>query len=356
MRYKVIQWASGGMGFPCLRAVLARPELELVGLHVYSQDKVGRDAGDIVRVAPTGVTATNRIEDILRLEADVVIHCARIGTSYRDHDAQICQLLASGKNVISINGHSHPSWWNDEASRRLAAACIAGGSSLMVAGLNPGHVGDQLAVVASGICSRFDSLHVIESASVAAAQNADYVFGALGFGSDPRSTDPNDPDWGPAATVHGMFTEVLAGMAGRLGLPVERISTEHRLYPAGQDVTIRAGVIPRGMTSQITYRWHAHVAGARRLTMEIRWYADTEHLPDPAPPLWELLVQGVPSMRLTADLEKHPRDPSRLAAEQQGVAGSVVNAIPWVVAAPPGLVQRPMATPYAGGLAGLMAG
>ena len=47
MGYRVIQWATGSMGKTCLRAVIDHPDLELVGLYVYSEKKAGVDAGDI---------------------------------------------------------------------------------------------------------------------------------------------------------------------------------------------------------------------------------------------------------------------------------------------------------------------
>ena len=61
MAYRVIQWATGAMGKTCLRAVIDHPAMELVGLYVYGDDKVGRDAGDIARRPPTGIIATRDV-------------------------------------------------------------------------------------------------------------------------------------------------------------------------------------------------------------------------------------------------------------------------------------------------------
>jgi hypothetical protein len=44
-RYRVVQWATGNVGQRALRAVLDRDVFELVGVHAFSPDKVGRDAG-----------------------------------------------------------------------------------------------------------------------------------------------------------------------------------------------------------------------------------------------------------------------------------------------------------------------
>ena len=42
-----MQWATGNIGSHSLRAVIAHPNLDLVGLYVYSEDKAGRDAGEL---------------------------------------------------------------------------------------------------------------------------------------------------------------------------------------------------------------------------------------------------------------------------------------------------------------------
>ncbi len=351
MTYRVIQWATGAMGKSCLRAVIDHPAMELVGLYVYGDDKAGRDAGDIARRAQTGVIATRDIDDILALDADVVIHCARLAPPYGSHDAEILKLLASGKNVISINGYSRASHWAGERREALEAACRQGGVTLMAAGLNPGFAGEQIAVVATGICQALDHVEVIESVDCRAVRNPDYVFRILGFGSDPAAVDANDPSWGPASSLNGMYEEVLAAMAEHLGLGLDRVETDHRVHGATEDLAIAAGTIPRGRIGHVNWRWNGIVDGAERLTMSIHWWMEEAHLDEPEPPLWRIRIKGHPGVRISVDLEKRDGDASPTSAEQIGVAGAVINAIPRVVAAPPGLVTRPLATPFRGDLA-----
>ena len=66
MTYRVIQWATGLVGQEAIKGVLAHPELELVGCWVHSDDKVGRDVGEICGIGPIGVTATNDARRDLR--------------------------------------------------------------------------------------------------------------------------------------------------------------------------------------------------------------------------------------------------------------------------------------------------
>lgn len=351
MAYRVIQWATGAMGKTCLRAVIDHPAMELVGLYVYGDDKVGRDAGDIARRPPTGVIATRDVEEILALEADVVIHAARLAPPYGSHDADILALLASGKNVISINGFSRPQHWGGERLAALQAACETGGTTLMAAGLNPGFAAEQIAVIASGVCAALDHIEIVESVDCRAVRNPDYVFRVLGFGSDPAQVDPNDPAWGPASSLNGMYIEVLAAMAEHLGLTLDRIDTDHLALPATEDLQVAAGAIAKGGVSHVNWRWRGIVGGAPKLTMSIHWYMEAAHLSDPDPPLWRIHVAGNPGVKIAVDLEKRAGDPTPTSAEQLGVAGIVLNTIPIVCAAAPGVMTRPLATPFQGTLA-----
>ena len=56
-RIRVFQVATGNLGSEMISRIQRHPDLELVGLHCYSPDKIGRDAGEIVGLDPIGITA-----------------------------------------------------------------------------------------------------------------------------------------------------------------------------------------------------------------------------------------------------------------------------------------------------------
>lgn len=356
MTYRVIQWATGAMGKSSLRALIDHPAMQLVGVYVHGPGKAGLDAGEIARRPPTGVIATDDVEQILALDADVVVHCARISPPYGSDEAEIGRILASGKNVISINGHSHPRYWGPDRIAALEAACATGGSSLMGAGINPGFIAEQLAVAASGVCQRLDHLEIIEAADGRAMRSPDYVFGVLGFGAEPGSFDPNAPDWAPAAAVDGMFQEMLALVAERLGFSLEGIVSDHQVFAASEDLHVAAGLIRQGTVSHLNLRWRGIAGGRPRLTLSIHWHMERAHLDDPDPPLWRVRIDGEPGVRIAVDVVKRPDDATRTEPEQLAVAGTIVNAIPVVCAAPPGLIDRPVATPFSALLAAATGG
>lgn len=344
MAYRVVQWATGAMGKAVLRALIDHPGTEVAGVYTYGGRKAGRDAGELAGRPLTGVLATSDVAEILALDADVVVHAGRIGP-YGSHDDDFVRLLESGKNVLTINGYSHPAYWPARRTERLRAACDAGGTTLMAAGLNPGFIAEQVAAVATGVCLSAEHIEITEAADATEVRDPAYLFGTLGFGADPAAFDLGGAAQGPAAFLDGMYTETLAAVAFRLGMTLERVETEHAVHPAAADIELPAGVVRRGTVSHTNWRWHGIVGGERRLTMSIHWYVETAHVGDPHPPLWSVKVTGHPGIEITVRLAKHPADRSRMSAEQYAVAGQVINAIPYVVAASPGLLTRPLATP-----------
>ena len=68
----MFQVATGNVGSEMIKRIADHPDLELVGLHCYTPDKIGRDAGEIVGLAPIGVTATGSVEEIIAAKPDVL--------------------------------------------------------------------------------------------------------------------------------------------------------------------------------------------------------------------------------------------------------------------------------------------
>jgi len=344
MAYRVVQWATGAMGKTCLRAVIDHPDLELVGLFVYGSKKEGLDAGDIAHRESTRVIATRSREEILALDADLVIHAPRVQFPYAAHNEDICRLLASGKNVISINGHSYPAYHGSAYEKVFEDACRAGGSSLSCAGLNPGFVVDKIAAAATGVCTEIDSVSIREVYNCWEMPIADYVFGVLGMGSKPDDLKLGS---GPLAELfEGQFAEQVSHLAHRLGLEPDRIEADHEVTTTPVDIHAVAGLVPAGTVAATNWRWHAVVDGERFITFSINWIMD-ENLPGYEDfKHWTIQIRGKPGLDISMDLVE-PEDTSvRTKAVQYGVAGSVINSIPEVCEAKPGIFESPVFAPF----------
>lgn len=340
----MVQWATGAMGKTCLRAVIDHPDLELVGLYVHSERKLGLDAGTIARRAATGVLATNSMDDILALDADVVLHCPLLQFPYEAHDRDVCQLLESGKNVISINNYFHPRSISAAYATELEASCRRGGTSLAGTGINPGLIAERFAAVASGLMLELESVRCREVYDCLAMPNANYVFDVLGMGLPPEQVDLVN---GPLATMFtAMYRQCVGGLAARLEIPLTGIEADHQLVLAPRDIAARAGTVREGTVAATNWQLHGICDGRRVITHSVNWIMGRdlpgyEHFTH-----WEIALRGKPGLDIRMDLVEPDEDGVKTTAAQYGVAGMVTQAIPHVVAAAPGLCEFPAAPHY----------
>ena len=128
---RTVVWSTGGVGSIAVHAVRRRPDLELVGVWVHSEDKIGKDAGELAGGDPIGVYATNDGDALITLRPDCVVYAA----SGPERDAaavpDYVKLLSAGINVVSTSstGLVHPrsysaAEWRDQLEA-AAPPCLA---------------------------------------------------------------------------------------------------------------------------------------------------------------------------------------------------------------------------------------
>ncbi len=345
-----MQWATGAVGKTTLRAVIEHPDLELVGLYVYSERKCGLDAGEIARCETTGVVATNRIDDIIALDADVVLHTARVGIPYESQDADLVALLESGKNVITTQGQHYPKAHGPVRQALFADAARRGNATLFGAGINPGFMLERLALTATGMCLRVDSIALREVVDASGMPDPAFVFDVMGMGRDP--SDPSMLSGAFATLYDRLFAEAIGFATDKLGVHIDRIEPDHQLFAATRRLELRAGVIEQGAVAGTNWRWHAIVDGARFLTLSVNWIMDPDIPGFESPHLWTVSVTGVPGIEIAVDVIDPPVvDGRRTRAEQYATAGPVIAAIPFVCQADPGVFELPTLMPWSPSLA-----
>ena len=328
-RYRVVQWATGNIGSHSLRAVIAHPNLDLVGLYVYSEEKVGRDAGEICGVAPTGVLATRDIGEILALRPDCVVYMAdRV-----DVDV-LCQLLESGSNVVSTRSEFHnPARLDPEVRRRIEASCAQGGSSLHSTGSSPGFITEALPLVLTSLQRRLDHLLIEEFADMSSRNSPELIFDLMGFGRDPATFDPS----GVEAHGGASFAGTLEVLADALSLPLDAVEATGQVATARHDVDVAAGHLQAGTIGAQRMQVRGMRDGRPLVTFSANWYLTNDV--DPAWDLretgWHVLVEG--DTPLDVDI-RFPVPADEWAATSPGLtAHRPVNAIPFVCAAAPGI-------------------
>lgn len=327
--YRVVQWATGNIGLRSLRAVIEHPDLELVGLYVYSDAKAGTDAGELCGLDAVGVRATQNADEIVALRPDCVLYMG----DRLDIDA-IASLLASGANVVSTRSEFHrPANLDPEVRDRLESACAEGGSTLFSTGSSPGFITEALPFAVLSLQRRLDHLLIEEFADMSSRNSPEMIFDLMGFGRPPESFDPRGVE------MHGgaSFAGSLGVVADALSLPLDDVVATGVVATARHAVDVAAGRIEAGTIGAQRLQVTGMRKGQPLLTFSANWYLTTEVEPawDLRETGWHVLVEG--DTPLDIDI-RFPVAAEEWAATSPGLtAHRPVNAVPFVCAAAPGI-------------------
>jgi hypothetical protein len=332
MAYKVIQWSSGNVGKHAVRAVAERADLKLVGMYVFSADKAGRDAGEIAGIGKLGVKATDDVERIVAMDADVVLHTSLPSLVYgADPMADIdtfCRLLASGKSVITTVGYMYPKVHGPKLVRRLEEACRRGGSTFHSTGLNPGWLGDLLPMTMTALSKRVEQIYVREISNFQYYPSPEIMFDMMGFGKTPAQFKKDAARYSHWLT--GLFRENVQMIADSLGVKLDRISDETVRELAREDLETAAGVVRKGTVAGQRWKWAGIAGGAEIIVHETVWRMHDSVAPDWPTGEHTVTVEGEPRMHIGFDARW-------ISDGLMATAMHAVNAIPYVCDAPAGV-------------------
>jgi hypothetical protein len=340
-RYRVIQYATGGVGKQALKALADHPQLELAGLLVHGKDKVGQDAGTLAGLAPLGVAATDDIERIVATSADCVSYMAL----WPDVDL-ICRFLESGKNVVTTSGLLYPQFFGDALVNRLQSACLKGGTSVHGTGINPGFSGEVLPLTMSVLSRRIECITVNEFADFRTYNSPELNHNLLSFG---RSLDHARANKHPQFDLMmQFFHQSIRMVADGLGATLDRIeqTEQHAVTPGGAEIL--SGPVPAGSIGGIKTRFAGIVNGRPMIVIELTWvvaYDLGEGWPTPQDASnhtqWSVTIEGEPSLRCRFEQASSFEDPQAVQAHTEPAmictAMHAINATPYVCDAPPGI-------------------
>ena len=336
MPYRVIQWATGNQGVEAIRAILDRPDLELVGAKVYSEEKDGVDVAELAGRPPVGIAATRDVDALLDLGADCVAYFPRL-TSLDE----VCRILSSGANVVTTAFLFYPPFLPETDRRRLEQACAEGGTSVHGTGLNPGNLSGVLPLALSGMSRRIDRITLQERADWSFYESTHITFDNMRFGRPPEEVSEEASDF--LRFNSGIFQEMVALLGRALGAGLEEVTTDVELVTAAEDHDILGIRLAAGTVAGQRWHWRGQRGGATAIEIETLWTVGGEypgHWPTPRDG-WTLTIEGEPSMQVhflsLMSFERPLPMSEHVRAASIATAMQAVNAIPAVCDAPPGI-------------------
>lgn len=339
MTLRVAGWSTGNVGRHAIAGIDAHPELDLVGLWVSNPDKVGQDAGRLAGLdRDLGVPATGSVDEILALRPDCVVHSAMADHRLFEALDDLERLLRAGINVVSSGPVflQYPSGDAAAMAEGVRAAAAAGGASLFVNGIDPGFANDALALAVTGISERIEQVRCMEICNYATYDQEMIVFDVMGLG---RSMDDV-----PMLLQPGILTmawgSVVHQLAAGLGVELDAVEESYERLPAPDAFDISSGHVEKGTVAGLRFEVRGMRGGRAVCVLEHVTRLRDDIAPDWPQPAGEscyrVVVTGEPNY--TLDLQLLATDGDHNTAGLKATAMRLVNAIPAVVAAPPGLV------------------
>jgi hypothetical protein len=338
-RWRVVQWATGTAGSIALRALIRRPEFELVGVLVHSAAKEGCDAAELAGIdGKSGIFATRDAKALLALEPDCVSYMAHGETRARQCIDDYCQILDSGANVVttSVPGLIYGPGFDAKSRERLERACHGGGSSLFCSGIEPGFAGDLLPLTLASMSESIESIRTQELFSYADYPVPTTLFDVFGFG---KPLDHKPPLAHPGV-IRSAWGPPIQMLAAGLGVELEAIRETFEVAPAPRALDVAAGRIEAGTIGALRFETIGVVGGRDALVIEHvnRMHADVApHWPSAARDgVYRVIIEGKP----TLSCELAVGNPEDFSLQGMiATAMRAVNAIPYVCEAAPGLVS-----------------
>ena len=300
---------TGAIGREVFRAARGRAGLEITA--VADPAFAGRDPGEVAEVGPAGLTVVADVAEALAGgAADVAL--VLTGSSVSDVVPAIEAAAAEGTDVISTcEDLAHADLSAPELARKIDHRARGAGITVVGTGVNPGFVMDRLPLTFAAACVRVDRVQVFRV--VDAAKRRGPLRAKVGAGL-------TEEEFRAGVAARRLGHRGLPESCALVGLGLGWVFDELRstIDPV---VAERPGVAP------------GRVAGLRQSAVGIRGGKEIVRLdlemsvgaPDPHD---RIVIEGDPPLDVLVRGGTHG---------DRGTVGTVLSAIPAVVAATPGL-------------------
>lgn len=340
---RVVQFSTGNVGQHSLRALIGRPDLELVGVHAASPTKIGRDASELCGVSGlTGIIATDDIDALIAMKPDCVVYTAQGETRPMEAIEQMAKFLAAGINVAatSMVWLVAPKQADDWLRLPLEQACETGDSSLYVNGIDPGYSGDTEVHAALSLATRATSITVQEIFDYANYDDYEFTGKSMGFG---MTADEGDAMLFLPGVLVSMWGGPLRNLADQLGVELDEVRQRVEPWYADKRIECKMCTVEPGQMAAARFAVEGVREGVVVITMEHinrltnASAPDWDYPPDGKTGVHRVVVEGDPRVELNTHVSHPVLDSTDAGCIS--TAARVVNAIDWICRAPKGLIS-----------------
>jgi len=324
---RVLHFGLGPIGAAIVKLIAARPQFQIVGGVDIDDAKVGRDLGDVVGL-PKRLNLRVHDDAAKALKAakpDIVVLCT--GSSLKKVMPQIETVLSAKAAIVSTTEElSYPGYTHIRQARQIHAWAKKAKVAVLGTGVNPGFAMDALPIVLTAVCERVDRVQVtrIQDARVRRLPFQQKIGAGLTTEQFQKKVDDG-------SVRHVGMTESIAMIADALGWTLDRISDDVQAKLATVTVASEFLAVDPGYVCGITQTGIGYRKGQPAIKLQFEAYL------------------GAPESYDAVEIEGSPSLSMKIGGGIQGdlaTASIIVNSIPHVLAASPGLhTMRDLALP-----------
>lgn len=317
----------GPIGAAVAKQIAARSGFTIVGAVDIDPAKVGRDVGDVVGLTRRlGVKVQANAAKVLQAsKPDVVVHCT--SSSLEQVMPELETILAAKCAIVSTTEElAYPFYRHARQARKIDALAKRARVSVLGTGVNPGFAMDALPIMLTAVCERVDRIAInrIQDARFRRLPFQQKIGAGL-------TTEQFQKKVSEGSVRHVGMTESVAMIADALGWSLDRITDEVQPKIASATIASEFLAVGAGYVSGIVQDGVGYRNGEPAIRLHLEAYL------------------GAPETYDSVDIEGLPRLSMKLAGGIHGdvaTASIVVNSIPKVLAAGPGLhTMRDLALP-----------
>ena len=324
---RVLHFGLGPIGAAVVKQVAARPGLKVVGAVDIDPAKIGRDLGDVVGLEKRlGVKVSGDAARTLKSsKPDVVVLCT--SSSIVKVMPQIETILKSRTPIVSTTEElSYPGYSHMSAARKVHALAKKAKVGVLGTGVNPGFAMDALPIALTAVCERVDRVTVyrVQDARIRRLPFQQKIGAGLTAEQFQRKVDDG-------SVRHVGLTESIAMIADAMGWTLDSITDDIQPKIASVPVASDFLAVDPGYVCGIVQDGHGYRKGDAIIRLHMEAYL------------------GAPESYDAVEIEGSPRLVQKIAGGIHGdvaTASIVINSIPKLLAAPPGLhTMRDLALP-----------
>ena len=320
-KVKVLLYGVGAVGSLIGKFLLEKEGVEIVGTVDIAKDKVGKDLGEVLGLGKKlWIKVSKDAGSVLsKVKADIAIHAT--SSFLKDTYPQIVSIIKHGTKVISTCEElTYPYYTEPEIAKKLDTLAKKYNATVLGTGINPGFLMDTLIITLTAVCQKIEK---IEATRVMNAATRRLPFQKkIGAGltvEEFRRKIENKQITGHVGLEQSiaMIAEALAWKLDKISVePVEPVIAKK---PVGsKDIKVKAGD-----ASGLRQKARGVMKNREIIVLDFQAYIGAEEEYD------AVTIYGVPSVRQKIQPCVHG---------DIGTVAMVVNSIPKVINAPPGLL------------------